>query len=108
MSNSGFRNLLDQWQENSANNEEQQKVTVSLNKQDVLKIAALAQIYQKDEKDITAELMHEALLELEEAMPYVAGKKVIRIEDGQEIYEDVGPTVTFIEALNRMKQDQQG
>lgn len=103
MSNSGFRHLLSRWEKNSLSKQERQEVTVSLNKQDVLKISALARVYQKSEQDITAEIMHEALQELEEAMPYVAGQKVIRIEDGQEIYEDIGPTRTFIEVLNQLR-----
>lgn len=103
MSNTGFRRLLTEWEANSIKQEDQQQVTVSLHKQDVLKIAALAQVYQKSEADITAELLAEAIRELEEAMPYVAGSKVIRIEDGQEIYEDIGPTTTFINTLNKLK-----
>ena len=31
-------------------------------------------------------------------MPYIQGSKVIRIEDGEEIYEDAGPMPRYLAA----------
>jgi len=45
---------------------------------------------------VVATLIHEALNELEAKMPYVQGNKVIRIEDGEEIYEDAGPMPRYM------------
>jgi hypothetical protein len=50
------------------------------------------------EEEILTDLLHTALEELIEAMPYVAGEKVIREDDhGDPVYEDQGPMPRFLE-----------
>ncbi|MDE4514044.1 hypothetical protein EU514_09560 [Pseudomonas fragi] len=46
-----------------------------------------------------------ALEQAEQAMPYVKGSEVIRIEEGEEIYADTGKTPSFIEAEQAVSRD---
>ncbi len=61
-------------------------------------------MYSLSEADVTAGLMHQAILEVEEKMPYVPGTKVIRVEEGSEVYEDVGPMARYLEILRELKE----
>ncbi len=36
-------------------------------------------------------------------MPYIAGDKVIRVEESAEVYEDVGPMARYLEAQEHLK-----
>ena len=64
---------------------------------DAARVAALAEMYPHmgDERIIT-DLLSAALDELEAALPYRPGDRVIAEDDhGDPIYEDVGPTPRF-------------
>jgi len=65
---------------------------------DAARVAALAEMYPlRSEEEILTELLSAALDELEKAMPYVTGSRVIAEDDrGDPIYEDAGPTPRFI------------
>ena len=49
--------------------------------------------------------MHQALNTLEEQMPYIAGDKVIRVEEGEEVYEDVGPMPRYLAAKRSLADE---
>ena len=102
MENQGLSKLLEIWKEHASKISEQTEVTFSINKADVVRVAALSEIYKIPENQITATLIHEALNELEAKMPYVAGKEVIRIEGGDEIYQDTGPMPEYLAAQRRL------
>ena len=101
MSSNRFRNVLNTWANDAGNKEEMSDITISIKTSDLHKLQALAEIYMQSLESVTSELLQESIKEIEEAMPYVAGARVIRIEDGQEIYEDVGPTPEYMAALKR-------
>jgi hypothetical protein len=71
---------------------------------DLIKVEALAEAYKLPASDLLANLINTALLEIEEQMPYVAGDKVIRIEEGDPIYEDVGRTPEYLAAKDRLQR----
>jgi hypothetical protein len=49
-------------------------------------------------EQLISELLTTALKELAAAMPYVAGRRIISTdEQGDPVYEDVGPTPRFME-----------
>ena len=81
-----------------------QSFTYSLNAADQQRLENLKSLYPKlTEEQIARDLISLALAELEQGMPYVAGDKVVGIDElGDEIYEDVGLTAKFI-ALSREK-----
>src|SRR5690606_34889748 len=79
------------------------KREISLFENDDVKLRALSAMYSLPVEEITASLLHQALLELEEKMPYVAGERVIRVEEGANIYEDVGPMARYLEAQKALR-----
>ncbi|MFV8569577.1 hypothetical protein ACNQ6O_00065 [Marinobacter sp. SBS5] len=104
MTSNLIKKMLDDWELRSNHVKEQVSTEVVLNKVDLIKIEALAETYELPASDLLANLIHTALLEVEEQMPYVAGDKVIRIEEGEPIYEDVGRTPEYMAAKARLEK----
>lgn len=98
-----IKKMLDDWELRSAHVKEQVSTNVVLNKVDLIKLEALAETYKIPTNDLLANLIHTGLLEIEEQMPYVAGDKVIRVEEDVPIYEDVGRTPEYMAAKARLK-----
>ena len=103
MSSDNFRNILDKWHQQLSDAEPTQSLEVTLKQSDLHRLEALAKTFDRPISVITSELLHGAINEIEASMPYVAGEKVIRIEEGQEIFEDIGPTPDYLAALNDLK-----
>jgi len=93
-----FRDMLNNWESRSQESSERVEYTLALHKHDLVKIKAFAQAYGLDEATITQGLIHSALQQAEQAMPYVKGSEVIRVEEGEDIYADAGRTPAFVEA----------
>ncbi|BBB30647.1 hypothetical protein [Neptunomonas japonica] len=104
MGSQSLSKLLKSWEDHASKVSQQTEVSVSINQSDVVRLAALAEVYKLPENDIIATLIHEALNELEAKMPYIPGKKVIRIEDGDEIFQDTGPMPEYLAAQKRLLQ----
>lgn len=104
MGSQSLSRLLQSWEEHASKVSQQTEVTLSINQTDVVRLAALAEVFKLPENEIIATLIHEALNELEAKMPYVPGKKVIRIEDGDEIYQDTGPMPDYLAAQKRLQE----
>lgn len=77
--------------------------TVRVPVEDAAKLAALCEMYPKrTSEQIITDLLSAALSDLETAMPYVKGAKVIRQDEmGDPIYEDLGPTPEFIKLTHK-------
>lgn len=97
-----FKNMLNNWESKSQEASERVEYTLTMDKHDLVKIKAFAEAYGLNEAMITEGLIHSALKEAEQAMPYMQGSQVIRVEEGEEIYADVGKTPAFVEAENRI------
>ena len=100
----GFAQLLGSWEKRSADNANLITATIAIHEPDKIKLQALAELYQLPEGEITGHLLHHALMALEAAMPYVPGSNVIRIEEGDEIYEDIGPLPRYLEAQKQLRE----
>ena len=107
MTNNLIKNMLDDWEQHSSQVKEQVSTEVVLNKTDLIKIEALAETYDLPASDLLANIISTALLGIEEQMPYVPGDKVIRVEEGEPIYEDVGRTPKYMAAKARLEKKQQ-
>ena len=60
---------------------------------------------RRSEAELISELLTAALDDLEKAMPYIPGTEVVsEDEDGNPIYEDVGPTPRFHMLLQKYVQ----
>lgn len=92
-----IKQLLDDWEDRAATDYTAQEFCLRLPVPDAARICALADMYPgRTREQIIVDLLGVALKELEEAMPYVAGDKVIaRDECGDPIYEDIGLTPRF-------------
>ena len=99
-----IKKMLDDWELRSTHVKEQVSTKIVLNKQDLIKVEALAEAYKLPASDLLANLINTTLQEIEEQMPYVAGDKVIRIEEGDPIYEDVGRTPEYQAAKDRLQR----
>jgi hypothetical protein len=97
-----FKELLESWRETAAAPRTTSTFAVHLPLDEAAQLAALAEMFPgRAPEQLITELLGAALRELAATMPYVAGKRVISTdEQGDPIYEDVGPTPRFI-ALTR-------
>lgn len=94
-----FKELLDSWRAGASAARTAHSYQVRLPVDDAARLAALADMFPgRSTEQLITELLTQALNELAAAMPYVAGKRVISTdEQGDPLYEDVGPTPRFIE-----------
>jgi hypothetical protein len=97
-----FKELLESWRETAAAPRTASTFAVHLPLDEAAQLAALAEMFPgRAPEQLITELLGAALQELAAAMPYVAGPRVISTdEQGDPIYEDVGPTPRFM-ALTR-------
>lgn len=97
-----FRTLLDNWREKTPPTLTSAEYAVRLTVDDAARVHALAEMYPgHSPEEIITDLLSVALRELEAAMPYLRGSKVISTdEQGDPVYEDAGPTPRF-NALTR-------
>lgn len=99
-----FKTMLNNWESKSQEASERVEFTLTMDKHDLVKIKAFAEAYGLEEATITEGLIHSAIKETEQAMPYVKGLDVIRVEDGDEVYADAGKTPAYIEAEQRLSK----
>jgi hypothetical protein len=98
-----IKELLETWREHAAAPRTAETWAVRLPLDDAARLAALAEMFPgRSPEQLVTELLGKALKELVAAMPYVAGKRVISTdEQGDPVYEDVGPTPRFMALARR-------
>lgn len=91
--------MLDSWRQSAAAPRTAMTYAVRLTVDDAAQLAALAEMFPgRSAEQLISELLTAALKELAAAMPYVAGRRIISTdEQGDPVYEDVGPTPRFME-----------
>ena len=96
--NMKMRKLLERWQSVSRSPEPRVTLELALRQHDAARVYALAEMHPGlGVEEILGDIIHAALDELQEALPYVNGStQVAEDELGNPIYEDVGPTPTFL------------
>ena len=97
------KDLVHEWEKTADSCRVAREYHVRLPLQDAARIAALVEMYPTvTEANIISDLLSAALNELEVALPYVPGNKVIAEDDhGDPIYEDVGNTARFLELVEK-------
>jgi hypothetical protein len=99
-----IKELLREWEAARAQRRTARSYPVSLPAHDAAQVEALAEMYGVSVQAVIADLLSVALGELERSLPYVKGDKVIAEDEfGDPIFEDVGPTPSFL-ALTRKHQ----
>ncbi|GAC1455616.1 MAG: hypothetical protein PVS2B3_01490 [Steroidobacteraceae bacterium] len=98
-----IKELLESWREHAAAPRTARTWAVRLPLDDAARLAALAEMFPgRSAEQLVTELLGKALRELVAAMPYVAGQRVISTdEQGDPVYEDVGPTPRFMALARR-------
>ena len=96
-----FKALLDAWLGERSPELSEEHFSIRLSVDDAARLAALTEIFPGTTPErIISDLLHTGLDEIEAAMPYVAGSRVIREDEfGDPVYEDVGMTPRFLEAV---------
>jgi len=94
-----FKALLERWKKDTVPARTAEAYAVRLSLDDASRLHALTDLFPgRPIEQIITDLLHAALDEVAEAMPYEPGPKVIsRDEQGDPVYEDVGLTPRFAE-----------
>ena len=94
-----IRELAKHWEQNAKGRLTTTRYHIHLDVEAAARLAALAEMYPKHHsEELLGELIGAALEELEASLPYVRGTHVIATdEQGDPVYEDVGPTPRFLE-----------
>src|SRR3546814_12715832 len=97
-----IRELAQHWEENAKGCLTQTGYTIHLDVEAAARLAAICDMYPKRQpEELLGELIGAALEELEASFPYIKGSQVVATdEEGDPLYEDVGPTPRFL-ALSR-------
>lgn len=98
-----FKTLLENWSRQRAAEKTAERFAIQLPVQDAARLAALAEMFPGNSaEELITDLLSAALDEVEAAMPYEAGARVIREDEfGDPVFEDVGPTPRFLELVRR-------
>jgi len=101
-----FKALLDSWRETAAEPHTATQYAVRLPLDDAARLRALAEMFPgRTTEQVITDLLGAALQEMETAMPYVPGKRVISTdEQGDPVYEDAGPTPRFMELTRKHRK----
>ncbi|SEU09039.1 pilin assembly protein [Pseudomonas graminis] len=94
-----IRELAEQWEQNAKGRLTETAYAIHLDVEAAARLAAIAEMYPKrTPEELLGELIGAALEELEASFPYVRGQQVVATdEEGNPLYEDVGPTPRFLE-----------
>ena len=93
-----IRELVNHWEQGPKGRLTRESYAIHLDLDSAARMAALAEMYpRRSPEELMGELIAAALEELETSLPYVKGQKVIATdEQGDPLYEDVGPTQRFL------------
>ncbi len=102
-----FKTLLDTWSRQRARKLSAERYAIHLPLEDAARLEALAELFPGNDVDtLIGDLLGAALDEVETAMPYEAGERVIREDEfGDPVYEDVGLTPRFLELVRSKRAE---
>ncbi|MNT22439.1 hypothetical protein D3C72_1578210 [compost metagenome] len=102
-----IRELARHWEQNAKGRLSPTGHVLHLDVESAARLAALAEMYPKRRpEELLGELLGAALEELEASFPYIQGQHVIATdEEGDPLYEDIGPTPRFLALSRRYLQD---
>jgi hypothetical protein len=102
-----FKVLLESWRGSAAAPRTAKAYAVRLPVDEAAQLEALADMFpDRAPEQLISELLGVALREVAAAMPYVAGERIISTdEQGDPVYEDVGPTPRFMELARKHRRE---
>lgn len=95
--------LLRLWEQTANGKLTEKEYRVRLPVEDAAKLQALADMYpRRSLSDIITDLLAAALHDVESSLPYVRGDNIVaRDEQGDPLYEDVGPTPLYLDLTRK-------
>jgi hypothetical protein len=105
-----FKTLLDTWSNRRTTKLTDEQFSIKLSLDDAARLRALADIFPGIAKEqFISDLLSASLDELQAALPYVPGKRVIREDDfGDPVYEDIGLTPRFLDLVRQHRASLSG
>ncbi|MFJ5295140.1 pilin assembly protein [Pseudomonas sp. SLFW] len=102
-----IRELAKHWEDSAKGRLTKTGYAVHLDVEAAARLAAIAEMYPKrSAEELLGELIGAALEDLEASFPYIKGQHVVATdEEGDPLYEDVGPTPRFLALSRRYLQD---
>ncbi|AIG05084.1 type 1 pili tip component [Pseudomonas fluorescens] len=102
-----IRELAQQWEETAKGRLTKTEYAIHLDVEAAARLAAIGEMYPKrSTEELLGELIGAALEELEASFPYIQGQHVVATdEEGDPLYEDVGPTPRFLSLSRRYLHD---
>lgn len=102
-----IRELAKHWEDSAKGRLTDTGYAVHLDVEAAARLAAITEMYPKrTPQELLGELIAAALEELEASFPYVQGQHVVATdEEGDPLYEDVGPTPRFLALSRRFLQN---
>ena len=102
-----IRELAQHWEENAKGRLTKTSYQIHLDLEAAARLAAIAEMYPKRQaEELLGELIGAALEELEASFPYIQGQQVVATdEEGDALYEDIGPTPRFLALSRRYLHD---
>jgi len=101
-----FKALLDAWAAQEAPAKTSETYQIRLKTEDAAKIHALADLFPGvDRERVITDLLSAAVEQVEAAIPYVPGDRVIREDEfGDPVYEDTGMTPAFLQLVRKYRK----
>lgn len=98
-----IKELLHLWEETAKAELTRDVFEVRLPLEEAAKLKALSELYpRRTLEEIITDLLCAALSEVERTLPYVRGNEVVsRDEQGDPLYEDIGPTPRYRTLLQK-------
>ena len=102
-----IRELAQQWEETAKGRLTKTEYAIHLDVEAAARLAAIREMYPKrSTEELLGELIGAALEELEASFPYIQGQHVVATdEEGDPLYEDIGPTPRFLSLSRRYLHD---
>jgi len=102
-----IRELAKHWEDSAKGRLTKTGYAVHLDVEAAARLAAITEMYPKrSAEELLGELIRAALEALEASFPYIKGQHVVATdEEGDPLYEDVGPTPRFLALSRRYLQD---
>ncbi|SEI42898.1 hypothetical protein SAMN04244572_02289 [Azotobacter beijerinckii] len=102
-----IRELIQHWERSARGRLTPSSYQIRLDLESAARLSALAEMYpRRSAEELLGELIGAALEELEASMPYVKGSQIVATdEQGDPLYEDIGPTPRFLALSRRYLQE---
>lgn len=99
--------LIQVWEKTASGQITQEKYSINLPVESAAKLHALAEMYpRRSVSDIITDLLAVSLTDVETNLPYIRGSNIVaRDEEGDPLYEDVGPTPKYLSLTQKYLGD---